>query len=160
MKAAACRIIRMTFDGFLPLSGTRRHLWDLWELLLHIILQWDSQRSGWRCFSMCTAPPSRKSFPVLQGRLQCRGVVWVRGLVAGHRTTQEVCGLVSELCMEDVVPLSKRRICLNVDDQSWLARLVTPAVIWFPESDKGVCLKASLEVSIPTLCTQQGSSQR
>lgn len=53
MKGAPCSIPRMIFDGFLPLLQTRQHLWHLWESLQQTILQWDSQKSIWRCFSRC-----------------------------------------------------------------------------------------------------------
>lgn len=81
----------MTLDGFLPTPRPRRRLWDLWESLLQIILQRDSHKSGWRCFSMCARYRSScKSLPVLQGRQRCRAAVWVRELTAERRTTWEV----------------------------------------------------------------------
>lgn len=52
------------------------------------------------------APPLCRSFPVLQGRQQCRGPVWVTEVMAEHQTTHEVCELLSQPHMKDVVPLS------------------------------------------------------
>lgn len=36
-----------------PYHGQGKYLWHSWESLLQTILQWDSQKSVWRCFSTC-----------------------------------------------------------------------------------------------------------
>lgn len=56
---------------------------------------------------MChMSPPLCRSFPILQGWQQCRGTVLIMEVMAQHWTTYEVCELLSQSHMEDVVPPS------------------------------------------------------